>query len=238
MAQDPNNKPSIDPADQDSLVGAFRVIFSKLMQGVDGMIPARIVATNGDRNNPRVTVQPLVALVTTGGAQVSRAQIASLPVFQFGAGGYMLSFPLAENDLGWIMASDRDISIFLQSYDESRPQTFRKKNFADALFIPDMMRAYAINAEDEDHAVFQNADGTVRVALWPEFVKLTAPQGLGINVEPNDSAIFDMASTTKASLPWPRMSLGQRNAIPSPEEGMAVWVIGTGLSTYDGGVWS
>jgi hypothetical protein len=175
MAQDPNNSPSINPADEDSLAGTIRHAFSKLMQGVDGMIPARIVATNGDRNNPRVTVQPLIALVTTGGAQVSRAQIASLPVFQFGAGGFLLSFPLAEGDLGWIMASDRDISIFLQSYDEARPQTFRKQNFADALFIPDIMRGYAVNAEDEANAVLQNADGTVRLALWPNKIKLTAP---------------------------------------------------------------
>lgn len=175
MAQEPNNYPSRDPADEDSLAGTFRLVFNKLMQGVDGMIPARIVATNGDRNNPRVTVQPLVALVTTGGAQVSRAQIASLPVFQFGAGGYLLSFPLVEGDLGWIVASDRDISVFLQSYDESRPQTFRKKNFADALFIPDVMRGYAINSEDEGNAVLQNAAGTVRITLWPDKVKITAP---------------------------------------------------------------
>lgn len=239
MAQQPNNPPSIDPANEDNLPGLFRHVFNKLMQGVDGMLPARIVAVNGDRDNPRVTVQPLIAIVTTGDEQISRAQIASLPVFQFGAGGYMLSFPLAPGDLGWILASDRDISIFLQSYAQSRPQTFRKQNFADSLFIPDAMRAYTIQPEDANNPVFQKADGSVRLALWPEFVKITAPRGLGINRQPNANAIFDMSSTTKASLPWPRMTTAQRNAIPSPEEGMAVWNITThGLSTFNGTVWS
>lgn len=238
MAQQPNNPPSIDPANEDNLPGLFRHVFNKLMQGVDGMLPARIVAFNGDRNNPRVTVQPLIAIVTTGNEQIARAQIASLPVFQLGAGGYMLSFPLTPGDLGWILASDRDISIFLQSYAQSRPQTFRKQNFADSLFIPDAMRNYAIQPEDVNNPVFQKADGAVRLALWPQFAKITAPRGLGINTQPNANAIFDMASTTKASLPWPRMTLAQRNAIPSPVEGMAVWVIGTGLSTFNGTVWS
>jgi hypothetical protein len=176
MAQQPNNVPSVDPANDGDLPGMLRAVFGKLLQGIDGMLPARVVAFNDDRNSPRVTVQPLVALITTGGQQVSRAQIASLPVFQFGAGGFLLSFPIQPGDLGWIMANDRDISLFLQSYAESRPHTFRKTNFADALFIPDIMRGYSVAEEDEGNAVLQNADGSVRVALWPDKLKLTAPR--------------------------------------------------------------
>lgn len=238
MAQEPN-RPSSNPADNDSLAGLFRLVFGKLMQGVDGMLPARVIAFNGDRNNPRVTVQPLVSMLSTGGQQVARAQIASLPVFQFGAGGYLMTFPLVPGNLGWIMASDRDISLFLQSYDDSRPQTLRKQNFADALFLPDVMTGYSVNAEDAEHATFQSTDGSVRVALWPEFVKLTAPRGLGINTEPAENAIFDMASTTKASRPWPRMTTAQRDAIPSPSEGEAVWNLTThSLSVFNGTTWS
>jgi hypothetical protein len=238
MAQEPN-RPSSNPANDDSLAGLFRLVFGKLMQGVDGMLPARVIAFNGDRNDPRVTVQPLVSMLSTGGEQVARAQIASLPVFQFGAGGYLLSFPLVPGNLGWILANDRDISLFLQSHSDTRPQTLRKQNFADALFIPDVMTGYTVAEEDAANAVLQANDGAVRVALWPEFVKLTAPRGLGIDTAPNENAIFDMASTTKASLPWPRMTQGQRDAIPSPVEGMAVWNLSThALSTYNGTTWS
>ncbi|MGJ0509066.1 MAG: Gp138 family membrane-puncturing spike protein [Methylocystis sp.] len=169
------NPPSQNPADEDSLVGTLRFAFNKFMQGVDGMLPAKIIAVSGDRNNPRVTVEPLIALVTTGGATIKRAQIASLPVFQFGAGGFMLSFPLAPGNLGWIMANDRDISIFLKSYANARPQTLRKTNFADAVFIPDIMTGYTIDGEDAGNAVLQSADGSVKIALWPDRVKITAP---------------------------------------------------------------
>jgi hypothetical protein len=167
------NPSSIDPANEDTLTGTFRHIFNKMMQDTNGMLPARVVAFNGDRNKPRVTVQPQIAILTTGGSQVSRAQIASIPVFQFGAGGFLLSFPVKVGDLGWIRANDRDISIFLQNYRESRPQTLRKNNFADAVFFPDMMRDYSIT--DDDSAVLQNADGTVKIALSETALTITAP---------------------------------------------------------------
>lgn len=168
-------KPSIDPADEGTLTGTMRHVFNKLLQGVDGMLPARVVAFNNDRNKPRVTVQPLVAVVTTEGKQVSRAQVASLPVFQFGAGGFLLSFPIRPGDLGWIVAADRDISVFLQSYAEARPNTLRRQTFADALFVPDVMRGYVIGEADAERAVWQNTDGTVRISMSDNQVKIVAP---------------------------------------------------------------
>ena len=231
-----NANPSVNPADLGTLTGAFRHIFSKMLQDVNGMLPARVIAF--DRNTNRVQVQPMIAVLTTDKQQVSRAQIASLPVLQIGGGGMIMNFNLVNGDLGWIMASDRDISLFLQSYSETKPNTERKCNFADSLFIPDVMTGYTINPEDATNAVWQTLDGTTRLSLWQEFFKLTAPRGLGINTQPHTSSILDLDSTTKSSSPWPKMTLAQRNAIPSPQEGDAVWVIGSGLSTYNGSVWS
>lgn len=232
-----NANPSVDPANEGTLTGAFRQIFGKLLQDVNGMLPAQVIAF--DRTTNRVQVQPLISVLTTAGQTVGRAQIASLPVAQIGGGGHILNFNLVTGDLGWILANDRDISLFLQSYSAQRPNTERKCNFADSLFIPDVMTGFTISDEDALNAVFQAKNSDVRVSLWPEFVKITAPRGLGINIQPNANAIFDMASTNKASMPWPRMTTSQRNAIPSPVEGMAVWNITThGLSIYNGTTWS
>lgn len=205
------------------MAGLLRHAFGKLAQGMDGMLPAKVVAFNNDRNSPRVTVQPMVSVLTTEGQQVNRAQIASLPVFQFGAGGYLLSFPIVEGDLGWIIASDRDISIFMQSFSESRPQTVRLHNFADALFIPDVMTNYTINSEDLEHPVLQNKAGTTRLAVWPEYFKITADNGLSIGGDPHNGQIFNVESTTRASHPFPNMSDSQMNAIPTPQDGDYVW---------------
>lgn len=164
--------PSRDPANDDSLLGMARQVLDKFLQGVDDMLPARVVSY--DRATNRATVIPMVKLLTTDGRQIARAQIASVPVMQFGGGGCVLSFNLTPGDLGWIKANDRDISLMLQGYKDAAPNTLRKHSFADAVFIPDVMHGLTINAEDASHAVLQTLDGSVRIALWPDRLKLTA----------------------------------------------------------------
>lgn len=165
--------PSVDPANNDTLVGTFRQVIVKMLQSVDDMLPARVV--NFDRTTNLAQVQPLIAMVSTSGEQVTRAQVASIPVLQLGGGNCLLNFNLVPGDLGWIKANDRDISLFLQSFSNSSPNTFRLKNFADSVFIPHVMMGYTIDDEDTNNAVLQTKDGTVRVALWADKIKMTAP---------------------------------------------------------------
>ncbi len=169
---DPHATPSRDPADDGSLLGMARAILDKFLQGVDDMLPARVVAY--DRAKNRATVVPLVKVLTTDNRQVQRAQIASVPVMQLGAGGVVLSLNLKPGDLGWIKANDRDISIVLQSYSDNAPNTLRKHSFQDAMFIPDVMHGIATVGEDAEHAVLQTLDGNCRVSIWPDRVKLSA----------------------------------------------------------------
>lgn len=168
-----NQNPSIDPSDNGSLVGTLRFVFQKLMQGVSGMLPAKI--TSYDRDANRAQVEILIAIVGTSGEQVPRPAVASIPVLFLGGGEFFLSFPLKPGDLGWICASDRDISIFLKSYGQSPPNTKRMFNFADGLFIPDIMRGYTIDGDDADRAVLSNLDGTVKIALGEDKIVITAP---------------------------------------------------------------
>lgn len=149
------------------------------MQANNGMLPAKIISY--DRTTNRAIVLPLVPLITTDGGQVSRAQIANIPVMQFGGGGTVLTFNLVAGNLGWILANDRDISIFLQNYAESAPNTHRMNDFSDSLFIPDVMKGYTLNVEDSGHAVLQTLDGAVRLAVWPDRIKITAPLGLEVD---------------------------------------------------------
>jgi hypothetical protein len=173
MSESRNNNPSINPADNGSLAGSLRLAFNKLMQEVNGMLPARVIKYDRDEN--RVQVQLLITIVTTDGSQVDRQQVASLPVLLLGGGGFFLSFPIKEGDLGWVLANDRDISNFLQSYANAPPNTYRKFSFSDGLFIPDIMRGYTIAGEDDENAVLQNLDGTIKISLSETTIKITAP---------------------------------------------------------------
>lgn len=167
--------PSMDPSSRQDLSGTVRLILTKFLQGVDDMLPAKVIAY--DRATNRARVQPLIYVVTTDDRQISRAQIASIPVLQMGGGGFVLSFPIKPGDLGWIKANDRDISLFTQFLTESAPNTQRKHNFSDAMFIPDtMFRSVTINAEDAENVVLQSTDGTVRIALFDDKIKITSPR--------------------------------------------------------------
>lgn len=200
------NNPNINPADNDSLAGTMRFAFQQLMKGVDGMLPARVLAY--DRTANRVQVELLITMITTSGAQVSRAQIANLPVINFGGGGYILNFPLTEGDLGFIVANDRDISLFLQSYAESPPNTNRVKNFADGVFIPSVLTGYNVTGED-GNAVLQTLDGTVKISIRSNEVFIYAQKAVsppneysitvsktGITITSVDNLILDSPLTT------------------------------------------
>lgn len=156
--------PSRDPANDDSLLGMAKQILDKFLNGVDDMLPARVLSY--DRATNRAAVMPMVKLLTTDNRQIGRAQVASVPVMQFGGDGIALSFNLKAGDLGWIKANDRDISLLLQGYKDSAPNTLRKHSLQDAVFIPDVMHGLTIAAEDAEHAVLQTLDGSVRVAIW------------------------------------------------------------------------
>lgn len=190
------NVPSINPADEGSLVGAFRFILNKMLQDTNGMLPARVVTY--DRETNRAQVQPMIMVVTTDGSQISRAPIAQVPVFQLGGGNMFINFKILPGDLGWILANDRDISLFLQSYSEARPNSFRKNNFADSLFLPHLMTEYTI-VDDNELAVIQNREGTVRVALLEDRVRVTAPEGLEIDGGVTVTGNFNMTGLMHVS---------------------------------------
>lgn len=170
-----NAQPSRNPANSSGdIPGGMREIFAKFLQSsIDDMLPAKIVAY--DRVTNRAIIKPMIAMVTTAGDNVSRNQLASIPVLNIGGGGCILSFNMVPGDLGWIKASDRDAADFLKRYSESVPSTKRIHDFNNGLFIPDVMTGYTIDTEDAGNAVLQTLDGTVRVSLFPNKLKLKAP---------------------------------------------------------------
>lgn len=175
MSDDPNanNAPGIDPANIGSLAGFCRELLTAWLRSeVDDMLPAQVLAY--DRKTNLAQVKPMVRMVTTNGQQLSRASVASVPVLVMGGGNCLLSFPLKAGDIGWIKASDRDISLFMQHYAEAIPNTKRMHKFEDGLFIPDLIKNFTIADEDADNVVLQWRDSSTRIALGSDKVKITA----------------------------------------------------------------
>ena len=172
-----NNNPSLqfDPSVKDNFAGTLKFVFDKFLQSIDGMLPAQVIAYNRLEQPNVVQVKPLIYILTTDNSSISRPQIASVPLFTNGGGGFFINFNLKPGDLGWIKANDRDISLFLQSYKQSNPNTLRKKSFSDAVFYPDIMRGFTISPEDLTGLVISSVDGTVKIVLQEGMITLTAP---------------------------------------------------------------
>jgi hypothetical protein len=164
--------PSINPSNLGSMTGMLREVMGKFLQNVDDMLPAKVISF--DRTTNLAQVQPLIMVVKTDNTIQARAIVASIPVLQIGGGNFMLNYNLNPGDLGFIKANDRDISLFMQSFTQSPPNTYRKHSFSDAIFIPAALKGYTINAEDADNVVLSTLDGTQRVAIWANQVKITS----------------------------------------------------------------
>jgi phage baseplate assembly protein gpV len=167
-----SNAPSRNPAGNDTLTGVLNFALLKFLQNVDACLPAEVIAYDATTN--RAQVQPQIVQVTTGGEQVSRAQVASVPVARWGAGGFLLYFPVRTGDKGWLIANDRDISLYKQTAVQSAPNTHRLHTFEDGWYLPDSALADASLA-DSAKCCLQSLDGTTSVTLGGGVITLTAP---------------------------------------------------------------
>ena len=162
-----------NPNNDDSLTGTFNEVLREQLRVTDDMLPARVISY--DRSTNRAIVQPQIQMIDTEGNLHSRAPNSNVPVLLLGAGNFFISFHLPPDSLGWIKASDRDLSLFRTTFTERPPNTLRMHTFEDSLFIPDVMTGHNIAAEDAQAMVISNTDGTVRVSLNEARIKLTAP---------------------------------------------------------------
>lgn len=172
----------------DWLTGLIEKLRNRINRDMENMLPCIVQAVSDDRTE--VKVKPLITMVDLDGNRVSRQPIANIPVQTLGAGGVMISFPISVGDLGWIQASDRDISLFIQSHLESQPATDRMHSFNDSKFIPDVMYNFVINSEDSNALVIQSTDANVRISLDSE---------VRINVGDTRLVVTDSSVTWDAS---------------------------------------
>ena len=145
------------------------LVLRKFLLDVDDMLPARIVSY--DRNANRAQIDILYKVTMTDGSLNPLMAPAEVPVLTIGGGGMCLTFPIKPGDLGWIKASDRDMSLFLQSYEAEPGNTTRLHCFEDGVFIPDVMKDFVVS--DGAAATLQTLDGTTSVAVKPGSIVLT-----------------------------------------------------------------
>lgn len=160
-----DNFSNIDSSQDESLSSTFDFINNKIKQGLNIMLPCQVLAV--DRKMNRVKVLPLITLLKTNGETMNRAIIDDIPICNLSAGGFIINFPIKVGDFGYIKSNDRDISLFKQSYKNSKPNTTRKNDFADSVFIPDVINQnlYNISGEDSEALVIQSYDNSTKISM-------------------------------------------------------------------------
>ena len=166
---------SRDFAADGDMPGVLESVFKKLLQKTDGMLPA--VVNSYDRRNNVATVKPLIMILGTEGATTPRPSYAKIPVLAHGGGGFYQQFPIKRGDFGWIEASDRDISLFIQTEREAKPNTLRLHKFSDARFIPDVFKKYTYDEADAENFVISSLAGDIKISVGPSGIKLITDSG-------------------------------------------------------------
>lgn len=173
--------PSQNPADDANQASMLRFVLRKYALGIEGMLPATVVSY--DRDSNRATIQPAIQRVTTAAVALGRAPLASIPVLALGGGGFTITFPLQPGDTGWIEASDRDISLWLQSggVRPVMPNTQRIHSFSDGRFIPDTLGKHTLPGAASGAACIQSLDGSTYITIANGRIDLVAADGVFIN---------------------------------------------------------
>ena len=161
--------PSHNPADENTLDGLNNVLIDKISMGMQCVIPA--IVQSYDKTTNRAVVKPAITGIASQGQKVPKEPYIDIPVLNLSGGGFVISFPIKMGDNGWLIASDRDISIFKQNLEESAPNTLRKHKFEDGFFIPDKINN--IPSLNADSLLIQNETGSISIELTNTGINIT-----------------------------------------------------------------
>lgn len=173
--------PTHNISEESSLEGLCRLIKNTTLMDMEKVLPA--VVLSYDRTLNRAVVRPAISGVSTKGQKIPKLPLVDIPVLTLHGGGIFLSFPIKEGDRGWLVACDRDISIFKQNLQESSPNSYRKHCFNDAFFVPDKINKVNISEDDYGAVVISTLSGNTKFALSDTAIKLTGNTVINGNVK-------------------------------------------------------
>lgn len=161
------------PGQKGDIAASIKQYVEQGLVDLDVMLPA--IVEKYDRKKNIVTVRPLVAIMNANRFTEKRHDLANIPAYASGAGDFVINFPIKKGNIGWIFAADRDITEYKEKLRDVAPRTSRSHSFSDGLFVPDIVRGFTISGEDEDAMVIQILDGSTKIAIHPDWIKIKAP---------------------------------------------------------------
>lgn len=176
QTQEIQSEPSYAPPCEDSDASAFDYISRQVNLRLEVCQPAIVKSYNREKNT--VTLVPAITEPTATGEFVERCEL-EVPVFSPCGGKFIMNFPLEEGDTGWLLACDRDISLFKQQRTVINPNTYRVHTFEDSFFMPDRVRDFKVNENDKDSLVIQSLDTQTQIAIGQDKITIRTAENSG-----------------------------------------------------------
>lgn len=180
--------PAYTPANVGTQAGITDFAIRKALEKLEKVAPAQIISY--DRTTNRASVQILNQSITSTGEKLTKKPLENIPVLMMSGGGFTFSFPIKQGDTGWIVAADRDISVFKQLLQVFAPASYQIHRYKDSFFIPDKVNGFELAEEDTNAVILTSLDGTTKISVISGQVTITTPQTvINGNIQVNGSII-------------------------------------------------
>lgn len=161
-----------------SLDGILQMLKRNIFIELNVCLPATVVSYNSADNT--VDLQPAIQAVLKDNSFVSLPQIFDIPVLELGGAGLSIKIPLQAGDTGIVIFCDRDISLFKQEKKNTQPNTLRKHDLSDGIFVP--MR---FGNSGSSNILIQSEDGNTQFEVTSS----------GINIKGNITVDGEITAT-------------------------------------------
>lgn len=163
--------PSYNPSDTKSMAGAMRIFADYLLNLIETSQPCIVQSVDYSTNT--VIVKPAINVSTTVGEYVQR-DVIKLTAWRFASGGFLIHYPIKQGDTGWMIASDKDTSLFKQEKAIADPNTNLKHQYSQGFYIPDKINGFSVSSDDEGRLVLQNESGSEKISIGSNDTKITS----------------------------------------------------------------
>lgn len=163
--------PSYNPSDTKSMAGAMRIFADYLLNLIETCQPCIVQSVDYSTNT--VIVKPAINVSTTVGEYVQR-DVIKLTAWRFASGGFLIHYPIKQGDTGWIIASDKDTSLFKQEKAIADPNTNLKHQYSQGFYIPDKISGFSVSSDDTGRLVLQNESGSEKISIGASDTKITS----------------------------------------------------------------
>ena len=156
--------------DYSNLTDVLDFVVDEKLKQIHTAMPGRIV--DYDPRTKRATVQPAIDWLMTDGSTRRRPVISNVPVMQPSAGGMTVLLPVRQGDPVMLLVSERGLTEFKRSLQESRPDVSRFFSLGDSVALlgfgareigPAYTDAVCIQAEDNSSHIALREDGRTEI---------------------------------------------------------------------------